>query len=63
MINVTILIFLSSTIPFSTVTSRRLLHMVFTCRSRFHIREPVIPIRILYIYMSCQQVGFSINVS
>jgi len=32
-INVTILTFLSSTIPFSTVTSRHLLHMVFKCRS------------------------------
>jgi len=33
MINGTILTFLLSTIPFSTVTSRHLLHMVFTCRS------------------------------
>jgi len=32
MINVTILTFLWSTIPFLTVTSRYLLHMVFTCR-------------------------------
>jgi len=32
MINVTSLTFLSSTISFSTVTSRHLLHMVFTCR-------------------------------
>jgi len=31
--NVTILTFLSSTIRFSIVTSRHLLHMVFTCRS------------------------------
>jgi len=32
-INVTIITFLSSTIPFSTITSRLLLYMVFTCRS------------------------------
>jgi len=41
MINVTILTFLLSTIPFSTVTSRHLLHMSFTCRILFDIREPV----------------------
>jgi len=46
MINVTILTLLSSTIPFSTVTSRHLLHMVFTSRSWFDIREPVILIGI-----------------
>jgi len=46
MTNVTILTFLPSNIPFSTVTSHHLLHMVFTCRSWFDIREPVIPISI-----------------
>jgi len=30
-----------------------LLHMVFTCRSWFDIREPVILIRIFYIDLSC----------
>jgi len=39
MINVTILTFLSSTIPFSTVRSRHLLNTVLTCRSWFDIRE------------------------
>jgi len=40
-INVTILTFQSSTITFSTVTSRHHLHMAFTCCSWFDIREPV----------------------
>jgi len=53
MINVTILTFLSSIIPFSTVTSYQLLHMVFTCRKWFDIREPVILIRNFYIDLSC----------
>jgi len=48
-----ILSFLSSTIPFAIVTSRHLLHMVFTCRSWFDIREPLILIRIFYIDLSC----------
>jgi len=43
---------LTSTIPFSTVISRHLLHMVFTCRSWFNIREPVILIRIFNIDLS-----------
>jgi len=38
---------------FSIVTSRFLLHMVFTCSSWCDIREPVILIRIFYIYLSC----------
>jgi len=47
-----ILTFLSSIIRFSIVTSR-LLHVVFTCRSWFDIREPVILIGIFYIDLSC----------
>jgi len=42
-----ILTLLSSTVPFSTLTSRHL-HMVFIC-SWFDIREPVILMRIFYI--------------
>jgi len=53
LINVAILTFLLSTIPFSTKTSRYPLHMMFTCRSWYDIREPVILIRILYIDLSC----------
>jgi len=46
------LTFLSSSIPFSAVTSRHLLHMVFTCRNWFDILESVIPIGIVYIDLS-----------
>jgi len=53
MINVTILTFLSSIIPFSKVTFCHLLCMVFTCRCWFDIRKPVIPIRILDTDLSC----------
>jgi len=53
MTKVTILTFLSSTIPFSTVTSRHLLHMVFTYLGWFDIQEPVILIRIFYIDLPC----------
>jgi len=51
--NMTILTFLSSTVPSLKVTSRHLLHMVFTCRSWFDIREPLILITIFYIDLSC----------
>jgi len=51
--NVAILTFLSSTIPFSTVTFRHLLHMVFTYRSSFDNREPVILVGIFYVDLSC----------
>jgi len=61
--DVTILAFLSSTVPFSTVTSRRLLHVVFACRGWFDVREPVILVGIFYIDLSCWQGGFSIGVS
>jgi len=37
--DVTILTLLSSTIPFAKVTSHHLLHMVFTCRNWFDIRQ------------------------
>jgi len=45
---------INGTLTTKLYDKRHLLHMVFTCRIRFDIiREPVIPIRDVYIDLSC----------